>query len=62
MFSLDRVLEKVVLASFVGDLSQIETLSEIKPPLIQSIIEQKPHKNYDGFELTKWFSLNDNYQ
>ena len=51
MFSLDRVLETVVLASFVGDLSQIETLSEIKPPLIQSIIEKKPHKNYDGFEL-----------
>ena len=39
------------LAYFLGDWSQLETLSEIKPPLIQSIIEKKPHKDYDGFEL-----------
>ena len=39
------------LAPFVGGWSHIETLSDIKPPLIQSIIEKKPHKDYDGFEL-----------
>ena len=51
MFSLNKSAQKSGLAPFVGDLSQIETLSEIKPPLIQSIIEKKPHKDYDGFEL-----------